>query len=213
MKQHLEKVAEYHTTLLKQVDTNAKDVKHAVYVIQGNALTRAFAAFAHSEKGDRVSAMQQSRFLQECLNWVEYLCFEKDTTRVLGSWFKGTAMTAPNPPKKEGLDEKSSAWHHEQSKDINHKLSAFLHPTRKSAAYNLNGDLTFDYRLEKTKRPGLTAEELANFIVKPAMLCVMVSHPVFDLPVPDRLMLEGIWHAVSDASADTKEPDDAHEDT
>ena len=82
MKQHREKVAEYHTTLLKQVDTNAKDVKHAVYVIQGNALTRAFAAFAHSEKGDRVSAMQQSRFLQECLNWVEYLCFEKDTTRV-----------------------------------------------------------------------------------------------------------------------------------
>lgn len=197
MKQHLDKAAQIHKNFRVQVDATKKDARHAVYVIQGNALTRAFAAFEHSSNGDRVSAMQQLRFLQECVAWVEYLAFEKDTARTLRAWFSGTGMTAPNLKKRTGLDEKASAWRHKNEKVLNNKLSVFLHPSRKSAVYAMDEKLDFDYSQAHTDRPALTPSELARMAL-PALLCLLISHPLFKIEEAEHLTLEAIWHAISD---------------
>lgn len=189
-KKALDLITEIHKKNRSKIDTSVKDVRLAVYYLQGGCITQANFALKAWAIGDLNTPFRAKRFIDEskllifCLITVN----EKDRERYLKQFFKDEILTIK--PKKH---EKDILERTMMKKDIfdtwlkcaetlRHGFSKGVHPNLEAVAYNSNMDTgEFDYDAVNFVYYPIRNFDFAHYVIIPAIDSVFTASGLFDL--------------------------------
>lgn len=174
-----------HLSLRKQVDFDLEDKKHAIYLLQGGALTALTSAMEFNLRGYMIPRAQQKRMIDEIVDLITFFDEINDDARQIKAWFKGQVVER-EPGNKGNLtiEERASRYYfsHDQvqfidklKKQINEVMSKFMHPTIDAVRANAYRRTNiFDYYHSNTKSKSMSPEDFGNLYIVPVIHAILI---------------------------------------
>lgn len=187
-KKALDHITEIHKKNRSKIDPSVKDVKLAVYYLQGGCITQANFALKAWATGDLNTPFRAKRFIDEskllifCLITVN----DKDRERYLKQFFKDEILTIK--PKKHEKDILERTMMKKDFFDtwlkhagiLSHGFSKGVHPNLEAVAYNSNMDTgEFDYDALSFAYYPIKNFDFAHYVIIPAIDSVYIASGLF----------------------------------
>jgi|GEM_PF-2588911 len=185
----IDRLIELHKLNMGKVNFDIHDRKHAIYYLQGGAITCAINA---RKLNNEIGILgREWRFISEISYVVEYFDELDDQSREISAWFTKEAIIDRKPSKKvvdssirqqrTGLPEDHFKLFDDSHKGLLHELSKFAHPSLPSVSAN-STTLThkFDYYQTYDEDPK-QREALKGIFVSEAINCFIA--PSKSLPL------------------------------
>lgn len=190
----LELVSEIHKKNKLSINTSTKDVKLAVYYLQGGCITQAKFAIKSWMNGDLNTPLRAKRFIDECKLLIFCLITVdgKDRKRYLKQFFNDEIVTIkPKKHEKDILErtnmDKSffDIWL-KHGETLSHGFSKGVHPNLKAVAYNSDIDTgEYDYDAINFSCYPIENFDFAHYVVIPAIDSVIISSGIFGVKEED----------------------------
>lgn len=149
----IERLIELHKINCGRVDFAVFDAKHAIYYLQGGAITTAINA--RKLVGEIGMLGREWRFAVELSRTIDYFDELETNSRQLKAWFQknalperrtGSKADSSSRQEKSGLSEKFFTVFDDQNEKLVNELSIFAHPKFPAVRYNITEVThTFDY--------------------------------------------------------------------
>ena len=189
-KKALDLITEIHKKNRSKIDLSVKDVKLAVYYLQGGCITQANFALKAWAMGDLNTPFRAKRFIDEskllifCLITVN----DRDRERYLKQFYKDEILTIkPKKHKKDILErtgmEKNvfDTWLN-HAETLSHGFSKGVHPNLEAVAYNSNIDTgEFDYDAVNFSYYPIRNFDFAHYVIIPAIDSVYTASGLFSI--------------------------------
>jgi hypothetical protein len=189
-KKALDLITEIHKKNRSKIDPSVKDVKLAVYYLQGGCITQANFALKAWAIGDLNTPFRVKRFIDEskllifCLISVN----NNDRERYLKQFFKNEILTI-KPKKHEeviltrtGMEKDFFDTWLKHAETLNHGFSKGVHPNLEAVAYNSNLDTgEFDYDAINFAYYPINNFDFAHYIIIPAIDSVFTASGLFNI--------------------------------
>jgi hypothetical protein len=187
-KKALDLITEIHKKNRSKIDLSVKDVKLAVYYLQGGCITQANFAIKAWAMGDLNTPFRAKRFIDEskllifCLITVN----DRDRERYLKHFFKDEILKIkPKKHEKDILERTAmekdvfDTWlSHVET--LNHGFSKGVHPNLEAVAYNSNLDTgEFDYDAVNFSYYPIRNFDFAHYVIIPAIDSVYTAAGLF----------------------------------
>lgn len=181
-----------HKTFIRKIDFNIENKAHAIYLIQGGALTATANAYTFNLGGYYLPTQQQKRFIDEAINLIWFFDENPDTTRQISAWFRNEVVER-TPGNKGNLSLKQRAkinftdeYHIQEIDKSTKKLidysSTIMHPTLKAVRLGLSKSThIFDYDNLIHKRPLFNVSDFGNMFIIPALYSLLIPFRTFPL--------------------------------
>jgi hypothetical protein len=189
-KKALDLITEIHKRNRSKINPSNKDVKLAIYYLQGGCITQANFALKAWAIGDLNTPFRAKRFIDEskllifCLISVN----DKDRERYLRQFFKDEILTI-KPKKHEndiltrtGMEKDYFDTWLKHAETLSHGFSKGVHPNLEAVAYNSNIDTgEFDYEAINFAYYPITNFDFAHYIIIPAIDSVFTASGLFEI--------------------------------
>lgn len=189
-KKALDLITEIHKKNRFKIDPLVKDVKLAVYYLQGGCITQANFALKAWAIGDLNTPLRAKRFIDEskllifCLIAVS----DKDRERYLKQFFKNEILTI-KPKKHEqdilnrtGMEKDFFDTWLKHTETLSHGFSKGAHPNLEAVAYNSNLDTgEFDYDATNFTYYSIDNFDFAHYVIIPAIDSVFTASGLFNI--------------------------------
>ncbi len=189
-KKALELITEIHKKNRLNIDPSIKDVKLAVYYLQGGCITQANFALKAWAIGDLNTPFRAKRFIDEsrllifCLIAVN----DKNRERYLSQFFKNEILTI-KPEKHEkdiltrtGMDKDFFDTWLKHSETLSHGFSKGVHPNLEAVAYNSNVETgEFDYEAFNFAYYPVNNFDFAHYVIIPVIDSVFTASGLFSI--------------------------------
>ncbi len=174
-----------HISLRQQVDFNLEDKKHAIFLLQGGALTALATAMEFNQIGYMVPRAQQKRMIDEIVDVINFFDEIDDDARQIKAWFKGKVVER-EPGNKGNLTEEERATRYYFSpdqvkafdklrKEINKVMSDFMHPTLRAIRANVSKSTNlFDYFHQTTSSQAMNPVDFGNLYTVPVLDALLI---------------------------------------
>lgn len=191
-KKALELVRDLHKRYRATISPAKKDIRLALYYLQGGCLTQGFFSLRSWAIGDLNAVMASKRFIDESKSLIYYLILVEDASRYVRRFFQDEIVTI-NPRKhKEEIKKRLEmneatfeTWVQNEEK-LRHGFSKGVHPTYKGSAYNSDQDTgEFDYDAKNSAFGEMPGFDFANFIVIPTINSVAMTSGAFGIEHKD----------------------------
>lgn len=185
-----------HSKNKKSTDFTKNDRRHAIYLLQGAAITSCETVYSIK---NNIGALQREwRFIRETADLIEYFDTLPESDRHLKAWFRGEVITPLPRTKRQrrdgcpGLPSKLYDQMDKLGKKLIDTISKGLHPTRTAVQTNFNR-ISKDFDYEHRFVPVLDDYHInASFIV-PAIQSFVLPFSSFKLDKDDFQRLLS-WH-------------------
>jgi hypothetical protein len=189
-KKALDLITEIHKRNRSKIDPSVKDVKLAVYYLQGGCITQANFALKAWAIGDLNTPFRAKRFIDEskllifCLITVN----DRDRARYLKQFFKDEILTIMPKKHKEDILERTGmkkdifdTWL-KYAETLSHGFSKGVHPNLEAVAYNSNIDTgEFDYDAINFAYYPIRNFDFAHYVIIPAIDSVYMASGLFSM--------------------------------
>lgn len=185
---------EIHSQQSKMIDFSVNDKKHAIYLLQGGAMTSVASAYKFFRTGMYVPCAQQKRMLDEILNLIMFFDENEENDRQLRAWFDGRVIERqPGNAGNLSIEERAKRYYilPEQVKTLdelmermNAEMSKYMHPTINAIRSNMSKSKhLFDYHHTYTYRqPSMSPYDFGVLYMVPAINTLLV--PIRNLLLP-----------------------------
>ena len=187
-KKALDLITEIHKRNRFKINPSVKDLKLAIYYLQGGCITQANFALKAWATGDLNTPLRAKRFIDEskllifCLISVN----DKDRERYLKQFFKDEILTI-KPIKHEndiltrtGMKKDFFDTWLKHAETLSHGFSKGVHPNLEAVAYNSNMDTgEFDYEATNFSYYPIKNFDFAHYVIIPAMDSVYIASGLF----------------------------------
>ena len=174
-----------HISLREQVDFTVQNKKHAIYLLQGGALTTVSTAMLFNIKGYLVPRAQQKRMIDEIRNLITFFDEIDENARQIKAWFKGHVIERePGNTGNLTIAERSERYFFTPeivekidtlNLQINNMMSKYMHPTIHAMRANVfRRSHLFDYDHLYTASHSMSAVDFGNLYVVPAIHALLI---------------------------------------
>ena len=190
----IDSLIEIHNQYNHEVNPLVKDIKLAVYYLQGGCITQAKFALKAWSMSDLNTPLRAKRFIDESKQLIFGLIAvgDKDRARYLKSFFKDQITKIDLRKHKEdilkrtGMEESFFDTWFDNTKILSHGFSKGVHPNLRSVAYNSNIDSgKFDYDATSFTYGNIENFDFAHYIIIPTIDSVITSSGLFNLTKED----------------------------
>lgn len=189
-KKALDLLTKIHKNNRSKINPLIKDLKLAVYYLQGGCITQANFALKTWAIGDLNTPFRAKRFIDEskllifCLITVS----DRDRERYLRQFFKDEILTI-KPKKHEkdilertGMDKNVFDTWLGHAETLSHGFSKGVHPNLEAVAYNSNMDTgEFDYDAINFSYYPIRNFDFAHYVIIPAIDSVYTASGLFEI--------------------------------
>ncbi len=172
-----------HQGFRDRVDLSIKNRAHAIYILQGSALTNALALLESARQGYQNQVLATTRLVLESTELMDFFASIDDNDRRLKAWFGGAIVTPPRPSKSpkfadhiESLKQVFPSADEPQLRRIQELqrmrwqvLSQSTHPTLGAARYNMTKEGVFSYKCWMLRGAAMENYTVEAFIVRPVI--------------------------------------------
>lgn len=171
-----------HSEVLKRVDLTRQDRPHAIYLLQGSALTNAYASIQFGRQGFLNAVFQVTRFVKETIELMDYIASLEDRDRHISAWFRDEVISVPrsqNDRRTEEQIEKLSGLfnipvesvtrYKEGQKVMWEEFSKSTHPTLGAVRYNMTTTGHVDYTSGALANDAMQDFTIGSFVVIPVL--------------------------------------------
>ena len=189
-KKALDLITEIHKRNRSKINPLVKDVKLAVYYLQGGCITQANFALKAWAIGDLNTPFRAKRFIDEskllifCLISVN----DKDRERYLRHFFKDEILKIKLKKHKEdiltrtGMEQDFFDTWLKHTETLSHGFSKGVHPNLEAVAYNSNLDTgEFDYEAINFAYYPINNFDFAHYVIIPAIDSVFTASGLFNI--------------------------------
>ena len=188
-KKALDLITEIHKKNKSKIDPLIKDLRLAIYYLQGGCITQANFALKAWAMGDLNTPFRVKRFIDEskllifCLISVN----DKDRERYLKQFFKDEILTI-KPKKHEkdiltrtGMEKEYFDMWLKHAETLSHGFSKGVHPNLEAVAYNSNIDTgEFDYDAVNFIYYPIDNFDFAHYVIIPVIDSVYIASGLFN---------------------------------
>lgn len=181
-----------HLSLHKQVNFDLEDKKHAIYLLQGGALTALASAMEFNLRGYLIPRAQQKRMVDEIVDLITFFEETSDNARQIKAWFKGRVVE--REPGNQGnltTEERAELYFFSPEqvlamdklkKQINEVMSNYMHPTIEAIRANAYRRTNiFDYYHRNTQSKSIDPVDFGNLYVVPVIHAILIPVRVLKL--------------------------------
>ncbi len=188
-RQALDLITEIHKKNRSKINPANKDIRLAIYYLQGGCITQSNFALKAWGNGDLNTPFRAKRFIDESKTLIFCLISvnDKDRERYLKQFFKDEILTIK--PKKHEKDiltrtgmtkEFFESWL-KNTEILSHGFSKGVHPNLEAVAYNSNLDTgEFDYDAVDFAYHPIKGFDFAHYIIIPTIDSVFVTLGLFE---------------------------------
>lgn len=188
----LELVRDLHKKYRTTISPSKKDIRLALYYLQGGCITQAIFSLKSWANGDLNAVMASKRFIDESKSLIHYLILVDDASRYVRRFFEDEIVTInPRKHKKDimrrlEMDENTFETWVQNEEKLRHGFSKGVHPTYRGSAYNSDMDTgEFDYDAKNSAFGPMPGFDFANFIVIPTIDSVAMTSGAFGIEHKD----------------------------
>lgn len=171
-----------HTGYLNKVDFNTNNLKHALYLLQGGALTCATTAFKLNLEGYHVPTTQQKRMIDEIVDLVNFFEELGDNSRQLKAWFGGRAVSRTNDAlsivdraKRNLVSVEVVKEIDSKTKELNHIISEWaMHPSIKAVRANSTKRDHLFYYDHSFMKPAYNVADFGAMFINPCLYTILL---------------------------------------
>lgn len=200
---NIERVLSYckltHIALKNQVNFGIEDKKHALYLLQGGAISVTSSALAFNYRGLMLPRAQQKRMLDEVMDLILFFIELTDNSRQLKAWFRGHVVERePGNRGNMSAEDRAKIFFFTTDqikmldkliKQMNNELSKFMHPTIQAVRANSSKSRhIFDYDHIRTSNQCWEPQVFGELFIVPCINCLLIpsreltpSQETFDL--------------------------------
>jgi len=173
-------IKNFHKEIRKLIDISKEDRKHAIYLLQGGALSYLIYAYDFNNEGYIVPLAQQYRMILETIELILFFNELDDGSRYIKAFFKGHTIrikqgNSGNPDiedriKISGLTEERLNRSDDLYKNLFNIGSDYMHPNLESIRAKLiNGSYIFDYERKFISKPYKSAIDFNKLFLIPVI--------------------------------------------